>query len=212
MWSPRGFHRLSTELRTALGRNLCTSYSQQLVHRLHTLIRPRGLTCEDGRFGLWIPRGLHVRSSRNPPVLHGLVHMCAQQGDYDGRTRGWLEDEPGTDSWSPQRLDVHPRVTLSTSPCRHAFSAGDSPGVHRIHSAYYYFSSSSRDLSFKTGGVESRFGTDRCDGASSPTSYRWQGEDSEAKRHPPAPNLARASSRARVRIPYPTHREGRRSR
>lgn len=151
-------------------------YSQQLVHRLHTLIHPRGLTSPDGRFGLWIPRGLLVRSSRNPPVLHGMVHICAQQGDRHGRTRGRLEDGLGTDSRSPQRLDVHPRVTLSTSPYRRAVSAGDSPGVHRIHSAYYYFSSSSRDLSFKTGGVESRFGTDRRDGASSPTPHRWQGE------------------------------------
>ncbi len=189
MWIPRGFHRLSTELRTALGRNLCTSYSQQLMHRLHTPIHPRGLTSADGRFGLWIPRGLLVRSSRNPPVLHGMVHMCAQQGDHHGRTRGWLEDGLGTDSRSPQRPDVHPRVTLSTSPCRHALPAGDSPGVHRFHSAYYYFSSSSRDLSFKTGGVETRFGTDRHDGASSPTRIDCR-EKARRRTDTREPNLA----------------------
>ncbi|MQY22985.1 hypothetical protein NRB20_61090 [Nocardia sp. RB20] len=205
MWSPRGIHRLSTELPTALGRNLCTGHSQGLVHRLHRRIHPRGLTCADDLFGLWIPRGIHVRSSRNPPVLHGMVHMCAQPGDHDGRTRGWLEDGPGTDSRRPQRLSVHPRVTRSTSPCRHAFPAGDSAGVHRFHSAYYYFSSSSRDLSFKTGCVETRLGTDRHEGASSPTRIDEQGEE----RNSPEPeHRANPPSRARMRIAHPTHREG----
>lgn len=203
MWSPRGIHQLSTELPTALGRNLCTSYSQPLVHRLHTLIHPRGLTSADARFGLWIPRGLLVRSSRNPPVLHVMVHMCAQQGDHDGRTRGWLEDGPGTDSPRPQRLAVHPRDTRSTSPCRHASLPGDSPGVHRIHSAYYYFSSSSRDLSFKTGCVESRFGTHRYDGLRPQTRI-----DRKEKARPGEPASRTRSDRARVRVRCPTHREG----
>ncbi len=164
MWNPRGIPRLSTELPTGLGMNLCIVHSQPVVHRLHRQIHARGLNSADGRNRVWIPRGVPVSSSRNPPVMHRFLHICAQQGDHHGRTRGWIADEPGTDSRAPQRLAVHPRVTLSTSPCRHAVLAGDSPGLHRFHSAYYYFSSSPREISFKTGDVETWFGMDRDDG------------------------------------------------
>jgi hypothetical protein len=77
-------HRFPTALRTGVG-GVC---SQAVIHSSHRRIHPRGLTCGDGRFGMWIPRGVPVESSRNPLLVHVIAHSV-HKGPF---LRGELED------------------------------------------------------------------------------------------------------------------------
>ncbi len=134
---------------------------------------PQALTCLVSVRRLWNPRGVRVESSRIPRVVHRTVHTCEQQGESSGTTRGRLEDEHGTVFGPPQTPPIHPRVTRRPSPRHHTPGPAQTGSVHRFHSAYYYFSSSSYRSLFKTGCVESR----SSDVSSGATRLHRQGEE-----------------------------------
>lgn len=105
LWIPRGVpvessrnppvdaQVLGTDLGVFAHRQLSTSSTGSSTHS-----RAAVPTCDGAGSGLWIPRGIRVDSSRNPPGCHHPAPACEQQGESGGTTRGLLEDENGTTS------------------------------------------------------------------------------------------------------------------
>ncbi len=197
MWIPRGIPLLFTGLPPGLYSQRCTGGSAQFPQA-------------DSSTGPDLPGHelCPVDSSRTPCQVLEESSSCprirsdvGRVGWNRGTTRGRLEDGCWTTSGGPQTLPVHPRDTPRTSPRRHPLSAAETSGVHRIHSPYYYLDFSSRDLFFKTGGVETRLGSARCAPAPS-TPERTAGRSGTVEdRHPKTPEGRRWRRRlARVRF------------
>ncbi|MCP2318601.1 hypothetical protein APR12_003956 [Nocardia amikacinitolerans] len=173
LWSPRGIPRFVHRFVHRLAEEWTGRRSQPAINIIPIDFCPQGLTSHVSVGGLWTPRGVRVESSRIPRAVHRSVHTCEQQGESGGTTRGRLEDERGTVFEPPQMPPVHPRVTRRPSPRHHTPGPAKTGSVHRFHSAYYYFSSSSYRSLFKTGCVESRSGSVR----SGATRLPRQGEE-----------------------------------
>lgn len=109
---PQVIHRLSTGLSTPL-RSVCpTSIHSRSIHSFHRPTSPQVLTCCVVGNSLWIPRGIPVDSSRNPQVVHRLMHSVHNPA----KTVDQLEDNSRMDVEQLLVLHSCPQFILESSP------------------------------------------------------------------------------------------------